>query len=108
ISPPHDSANPPPAAIEGVSPTICTLEFENNRAIYDWLVEPLRGKCGLPASPRPYQYEFARLNLDYTVLSKRKLIKLVEDGHVKGWDDPRMPTIAGLRQRAATPAAIRA
>jgi len=107
IYPLYDFAHPLSDAIEGVSHSICTLEFENNRAIYDWLVEHLRGKCGLPASPRPYQYEFARLNLDYTVLSKRKLIKLVEDGHVKGWDDPRMPTIAGLRRRGVTPEAIR-
>ncbi|TMI76864.1 MAG: glutamine--tRNA ligase/YqeY domain fusion protein [Bacillati bacterium ANGP1] len=107
IYPLYDFAHPLSDAIESISHSICTLEFENNRAIYDWLLENLRGKCGLPASPRPYQYEFARLNLDYTILSKRKLIKLVDDGHVKGWDDPRMPTIAGLRRRGVTPEAIR-
>jgi glutaminyl-tRNA synthetase len=107
IYPLYDFAHPLSDAFEGISHSICTLEFENNRAIYDWLLENLRGKCGLPASPRPFQYEFARLNLDYTVLSKRKLIKLVEAGHVNGWDDPRMPTISGLRRRGVTPEAIR-
>jgi glutaminyl-tRNA synthetase len=107
IYPLYDFAHPLSDTIEGVSHSLCTLEFENNRAIYDWLVENLRGKCGLPSSPRPYQYEFARLSLDYTVLSKRKLIKLVETKHVQGWDDPRMPTIAGLRRRGITPEAIR-
>jgi len=107
IYPLYDFAHGLSDAIEGISHSICTLEFENNRAIYDWLLENLRGKCGLPESPRPYQYEFARLNLDYTVLSKRKLIKLVEGGHVKGWDDPRMPTVSGLRRRGVTPESIR-
>ncbi len=107
IYPLYDFAHPLSDAIEGISHSICTLEFENNRAIYDWLLEKLRGKCDLPASPRPHQYEFARLNLDYTILSKRKLIKLVEEEQVKGWDDPRMPTIAGLRRRGVTPEAIR-
>lgn len=107
IYPLYDFAHPLSDAIEGISHSICTLEFENNRAIYDWLLENLRGKCGLPHSPRPYQYEFARLNLDYTVLSKRKLIKLVEGGSVNGWDDPRMPTLSGLRRRGVTPEAIR-
>lgn len=107
IYPLYDFAHPLSDAIEGISHSLCTLEFENNRAIYDWLVENLRGKCDLPSSPRPYQYEFARLNLDYTVLSKRKLIKLLEAKHVTGWDDPRMPTIAGLRRRGITPEAIR-
>ncbi len=107
IYPLYDFAHGLSDAIEGVSHSICTLEFENNRAIYDWLVENLRGTCGLPKSPRPHQYEFARLNLDYTVLSKRKLIKLVEGGYVHGWDDPRMPTVSGLRRRGVTPEAIR-
>jgi glutaminyl-tRNA synthetase len=107
IYPLYDFAHPLSDTIEGVSHSLCTLEFENNRAIYDWLVENLRGKSGLRSSPRPYQYEFARLNLDYTVLSKRKLIKLVETKRVQGWDDPRMPTIAGLRRRGITPEAIR-
>jgi len=107
IYPLYDFAHPLSDAIEGISHSICTLEFENNRAIYDWLLENLRGKCGLPAAPRPYQYEFARLNVDYTVLSKRKLIRLVESGQVRGWDDPRMPTLSGLRRRGVTPEAIR-
>ena len=107
IYPLYDFAHPLSDAIEGISHSICTLEFENNRAIYDWLLEHLRGKVGLPETPRPYQYEFARLNLDYTVLSKRKLIKLVEGDHVRGWDDPRMPTLSGLRRRGVTPDAIR-
>jgi len=107
LYPLYDFAHPLSDAIEGITHSICTLEFENNRAVYDWLIENLRGKCGLPASPRPYQHEFARLNLDYTVLSKRKLIRLVEGGFVAGWDDPRMPTISGLRRRGVTPEAIR-
>ncbi|HEU5299747.1 MAG TPA: glutamine--tRNA ligase/YqeY domain fusion protein [bacterium] len=108
VYPLYDFAHPLSDAYEGISHSICTLEFENNRAIYDWLVEALRGKCGLPPAPRPYQYEFARLNLDYTVLSKRRLIRLVEGGHVQGWDDPRMPTLSGMRRRGITPEAIRA
>ncbi len=107
IYPLYDFAHPLSDAIEEISHSLCTLEFENNRAIYDWLVENLRGTAGLPQAPRPYQYEFARLNLDYTVLSKRKLIKLVEGGHVQGWDDPRLPTLRGLRRRGVTPEAIR-
>ncbi len=88
-------------AIECITHSICTLEFENNRALYDWVLDQL----GLPCRPR--QYEFARLNLNYTVLSKRKLIQLVGEGLVDGWDDPRMPTICGLRRRGYTPEAIR-
>ncbi|MGH2397345.1 MAG: glutamine--tRNA ligase/YqeY domain fusion protein [bacterium] len=107
IYPLYDFAHPLSDAIEGISHSLCTLEFENNRAIYDWLLENLGGKCGLPHSSRPYQYEFARRNLDYTVMSKRKLINLVEDGFVTGWDDPRMFTISGLRRRGVTPEAIR-
>ncbi|MGH2625770.1 MAG: glutamine--tRNA ligase/YqeY domain fusion protein, partial [Anaerolineales bacterium] len=107
IYPLYDFAHPLSDAFEGISHSLCTLEFENNRAIYDWLLEHLRGTCGIPAEPRPYQYEFARLNLDYTVLSKRKLIRLVEGGHVQGWDDPRLPTLSGLRRRGVTPEAIR-
>jgi glutaminyl-tRNA synthetase len=88
-------------AIEHVTHSICTLEFEDHRALYDWFLDNL-------ATPsRPRQYEFARLNLDYTVLSKRRLIALVEGGHVAGWDDPRMPTLAGVRRRGYTPEAIR-
>ncbi|MDQ7858026.1 MAG: glutamine--tRNA ligase/YqeY domain fusion protein [Armatimonadota bacterium] len=107
LYPLYDFAHPLSDAFEGITHSLCTLEFENNRAIYDWLLERLRGTCGIPASPRPHQYEFARLTLDYTVLSKRKLIRLVEDGHVDGWDDPRMPTLSGLRRRGVSPEAIR-
>ncbi len=88
-------------AIEGITHSICTLEFENNRPLYDWILDELNVDC------HPQQIEFARLNLSYTVLSKRKLIELVEDGHVSGWDDPRMPTISGIRRRGYTPEAIR-
>ena len=90
-------------AIEGISHSVCTLEFENNREIYDWLLEELGFE-----EPRPHQYEFARLNVEYTIVSKRKLLQLVEDGHVVGWDDPRMPTLSGLRRAGVTPEAIRA
>ncbi len=87
--------------IEGTSHSICTLEFENNRDIYDWVLDTL----GLEL-PRPYQHEFARLAINYTVMSKRKLLELVEGGQVSGWDDPRMPTIAGYRRRGYTPESI--
>ncbi len=90
-------------AIENITHSLCTLEFENNRALYDWVLDAV----GIEP-PRPEQIEFARLNLDYTVLSKRKLIRLVDEGHVNGWDDPRMPTVAGLRRRGVTPESIRA
>ena len=101
IYPMYDFAHPLSDAIEGITHSICTLEFENNRAIYDWLVD------NLFPEPRPRQYEFARLNLDFTVMSKRKLLQLVEEGQVSGWDDPRMPTIAGMRRRGYTPEGIR-
>ncbi len=101
IYPMYDFAHPLSDAIEGVTHSVCTLEFENNREIYDWLCEQLLEE------PRPQQYEFARLNLDYTVMSKRKLLQLVQDKHVAGWDDPRLPTIAGLQRRGVTPEAIR-
>ncbi|RME84258.1 MAG: glutamine--tRNA ligase/YqeY domain fusion protein [Caldilineae bacterium] len=101
IYPMYDFAHPLSDAIEHITHSLCTLEFENNRAIYDWLTE------NLIDPPRPRQYEFARLNLDYTVMSKRKLLRLVEEGHVSGWDDPRLPTLAGLRRRGVTPEAIR-
>ena len=101
IYPMYDFAHPLEDAIENVTHSICTLEFENNRAIYDWLVE------NLLEPPRPHQYEFARLDMDYTVMSKRKLLQLVNDGYVNGWDDPRMLTISGLRRRGVTPEAIR-
>jgi glutaminyl-tRNA synthetase len=88
-------------AIEGITHSLCTLEFENNRPLYDWVLESVAHEN------RPQQIEFARLNLSYTIVSKRKLIQLVSEGHVSGWDDPRMPTISGLRRRGFTPAAIR-
>jgi glutaminyl-tRNA synthetase len=102
LYPLYDFAHPLSDALEGVTHSICTLEFENNREIYDWLIEHL----DVPSRPR--QYEFARLNLGYTVMSKRKLLELVGGGHVAGWDDPRMPTLAGLRRRGVTPESIRA
>jgi glutaminyl-tRNA synthetase len=101
IYPMYDYAHPVSDAIEGITHSVCTLEFENNRAIYDWTLDALYEE------PRPHQYEFARLNLDYTVMSKRKLLQLVEEKYVSGWDDPRMPTIAGLRRRGYTPEGIR-
>ena len=102
IYPLYDYAHGLSDAIEGVTHSLCTLEFKDNRDIYDWLVR----EVGFERPPE--QTEFARLNLDYTVLSKRKLLRLVNEGHVTGWDDPRMPTIAGLRRRGVTPEAIRA
>ncbi len=107
IYPMYDWAHPLEDAIEGVTHSICTLEFENNRELYDWVLDHT-GVSQRHGYVRPYQYEFARLNLDYTVMSKRKLLTLVEDGHVSGWDDPRMPTIAGMRRRGYRPEAIRA
>jgi glutaminyl-tRNA synthetase len=101
IYPMYDFAHPLSDAIENITHSICTLEFENNRAVYDWLVD------NLFPEPRPRQYEFARLNLDYTIMSKRKLLQLVEEGLVSGWDDPRMPTIAGMGRRGYTPEGIR-
>ncbi|MCB0107533.1 MAG: glutamine--tRNA ligase/YqeY domain fusion protein, partial [Caldilineaceae bacterium] len=101
IYPMYDFAHPLSDAIEGITHSICTLEFENNREIYDWLGN------NLLEEPRPHQYEFARLNLNNTVLSKRKLRRLVEEKFVAGWDDPRMPTIAGIQRRGVTPAALR-
>ncbi len=106
IYPTYDFAHGQSDAIEGISHSICTLEFEDHRPLYDWLIEhlPIAEKFG-PARPR--QYEFARLSLGYTVMSKRFLKRLVDEGHVAGWDDPRMPTLAGLRRRGVTPEAIR-
>jgi glutaminyl-tRNA synthetase len=89
-------------ALEHITHSICTLEFDNNRELYDWVIDNVRS----PSKPR--QYEFARLNLTYTVMSKRRLLEMVENGHVSGWDDPRMLTISGLRRRGVTPEAIRA
>ena len=88
-------------ALEHVTHSLCSLEFEDHRPLYDWFID------NLDTPSRPRQYEFARLNLEYTVLSKRRLIELVEDGHVSGWDDPRMPTLSGLRRRGFTPKSIR-
>jgi glutaminyl-tRNA synthetase len=101
IYPSYDFAHGQSDAIEHITHSICTLEFEDHRPLYDWFIENLK----VPSRPR--QYEFARLNLTYTVLSKRVLTELVRDGHVSGWDDPRMPTIAGLRRRGVPPEAIR-
>jgi glutaminyl-tRNA synthetase len=102
IYPMYDYAHPLEDAIERVTHSICTLEFEDHRPFYDWAID----ECGLP-EPHPRQIEFARLNLSYTVMSKRKLLQLVQEGIVSGWDDPRMPTISGLRRRGVPPAAIR-
>jgi glutaminyl-tRNA synthetase len=101
IYPLYDYAHPIEDALEHITHSLCTLEFENNREFYDWLLE------NISAPSRPRQYEFARLNLDYTVMSKRKLLRLAQAGDVAGWDDPRMPTLAGLRRRGFTPASIR-
>ena len=101
IYPSYDFAHGQSDAIEGITHSICTLEFEDHRPLYDWFLDHL------PVPSRPHQYEFARLNLTYTVLSKRVLTELVRGGHVGGWDDPRMPTLAGLRRRGVPPAALR-
>ena len=101
IYPTYDFAHGQSDAIEGVTHSLCTLEFEDHRPLYDWLID------NLPVPARPRQYEFARLNLNYTVLSKRFLTQLVSQGRVSGWDDPRMPTLAALRRRGVPPAAIR-
>ena len=93
-------------AIERITHSLCSLEFQDHRPLYDWVIERL-AEAGLLQRPLPQQYEFARLNLTYTVMSKRKLVELVEGGHVEGWDDPRMPTIVGLRRRGYTAEAIR-
>jgi glutaminyl-tRNA synthetase len=102
IYPMYDYAHCLSDAIEHISHSICTLEFEVHRPLYDWIVD----EVGL-WKPRPHQYEFARLNLTYTVMSKRKLLQLVEEGLVHGWDDPRMPTISGMRRRGVTPQSLR-
>src|SRR3989454_8825788 len=97
----YDFAHCVSDAIEGITHSICTLEFEDHRPLYDWFLDELRTPC------HPQQIEFARLNLSYTIMSKRKLLELVRDGRVGGWDDPRMPTLAGLKRRGYTPEAIR-
>jgi len=101
IYPMYDFAHCLSDYIEGVTHSICTLEFENNRDIYNWVLDTLK-----LTPPRPYQHEFARLNINYTVMSKRKLLELVEGGQVSGWDDPRLPTIAGYKRRGYTPESI--
>ncbi|MCM8761270.1 MAG: glutamine--tRNA ligase, partial [Candidatus Omnitrophica bacterium] len=100
IYPMYDFAHCLSDSIEGITHSICTLEFENNRPLYDWILDQLKVH-------HPQQIEFARLNLSHTVLSKRKLLQLVQDSNVEGWDDPRMPTISGLRRRGYTPSSIR-
>jgi len=101
IYPMYDYAHGQSDAIEGITHSICTLEFEAHRPLYDWCVE------NLPVPHKPHQYEFARLNITYTLMSKRKLLELVQKGYVAGWDDPRMPTLAGFRRRGFTPEALR-
>ena len=101
IYPMYDYAHPLSDALEGITHSLCTLEFEDHRPLYDWCVD------NLFEGDKPQQIEFARLNLNYTVMSKRKLLQLVQQNHVSGWDDPRMPTVAGLRRRGYTPEAIR-
>ncbi len=103
IYPTYDFAHPLEDAFEGITHSLCTLEFEVHRPLYDWILDRLEG---LPSRPR--QYEFARLNLGYTIMSKRRLLELVREGRVRGWDDPRLPTLRGLRRRGVPPAAIRA
>jgi glutaminyl-tRNA synthetase len=104
IYPMYDYAHPLSDAFEGITHSLCTLEFEDHRPLYDWLVDHL---IDLTGGEKPQQIEFARLNLNYTVMSKRKLLQLVQQGHVAGWDDPRMPTICGLRRRGYTPESVR-
>ena len=106
IYPMYTFAHPLEDAFEGITHSICTLEFEDQRPFYDWVLERL-AEAGMLAHPLPKQYEFARLNLTYVVLSKRKLIDLVENNHVTGWDDPRLPTLAGARRRGYTPEGFR-
>ena len=105
IYPMYTFAHPIEDALEQITHSICTLEFEDQRPFYDWLLDKL-AEGGLIATPHPHQYEFARLNLTYVLTSKRKLAQLVTEKHVAGWDDPRMPTIAGLRRRGYTPASL--
>jgi glutaminyl-tRNA synthetase len=106
IYPMYTYAHPIEDAVERVTHSLCTLEFEDQRPFYDWLLERL-AEGGLLERPLPQQIEFARLNLTYVILSKRKLIQLVDEGHVEGWDDPRMPTLAGARRRGYTPEGLR-
>ncbi|MCP5876103.1 glutamate--tRNA ligase family protein, partial [Klebsiella pneumoniae] len=101
IYPMYDYAHPLSDAIEGITHSLCTLEFQDHRPFYDWIVEKVKSKAV------PHQYESSRLNVDYTITSKRKLRKLVEGGYVNGWDDPRMPTGVGMRRRGFTPEGLR-
>ena len=105
IYPMYTYAHPIEDALENITHSICTLEFEDQRPFYDWLLDTLCA-LGMTKQPRPHQYEFARLNITYIITSKRKLKQLVDEGHVQGWDDPRMPTIAGLRRRGYTPESL--
>jgi glutaminyl-tRNA synthetase len=107
IYPMYDFAHPLSDAIEGVTHSLCTLEYADHRPLYDWVIDNTRSGHRRLGEGGPHQYEFARLNLNYTVMSKRKLLQLVEQKHVSGWDDPRMPTVSGLRRRGYTPEAIR-
>ncbi|PVY75394.1 glutaminyl-tRNA synthetase [Tamilnaduibacter salinus] len=100
IYPMYDFTHPISDALEGVTHSLCTLEFEDHRPLYDWVIDHISAPC------KPRQIEFARLNLNYTITSKRKLLRLVEEGHVEAWDDPRMPTISGLRRRGVTPESL--
>ena len=106
IYPMYDWAHGLEDSIEGITHSICTLEFEDHRPLYDWFIEAINDRRD-KSIHHPQQIEFARLNLNYTVMSKRKLLQLVEEGHVSGWDDPRLPTISGIRRRGYTPASIR-
>lgn len=103
--PMYDFSHPISDALEGITHSLCTLEFEDHRPFYDWVVEKLQPSGLIEASPQ--QIEFSRLNVKSTVLSKRKLIQLVEENHVAGWNDPRMPTMSGLRRRGVPPEALR-
>jgi glutaminyl-tRNA synthetase len=107
IYPMYDFAHPLSDAIEGVTHSLCTLEYVDHRPLYDWVIEQSDAGRRSPGDGGPRQYEFARLSLNYTLMSKRKLLQLVEQKHVNGWDDPRMPTISGLRRRGYTPESIR-
>src|SRR4029078_7601262 len=100
IYPMYDFAHGQSDSIEGITHSLCSLEYEAHRPLYDWFLRELEIFA-------PRQIEFSRLNINYTVMSKRKLLKLVKEGHVKGWDDPRMPTLCGLRRRGYTPESIR-
>ncbi len=113
IYPMYDWAHGFEDSIEGITHSICTLEFENHRPLYDWFIDAVNRERGPdsrwgPPIPHPRQIEFNRLNVSYTLMSKRRLLQLVQEKHVRGWDDPRMPTIAGIRRRGVTPAAVRA